>query len=47
MPVTVQGGEKLVVDPNMKEEASCAGMVCVVIDNQHELCCQDKQALNF
>ena len=31
------------VDPNMKEEASCAGLVSVVINNGHELCCLDKQ----
>ena len=45
--MTVQGGDKLVVDPNMEEKASCVGVVLVVINNGHELCCQNMHPLHL
>ena len=39
----MQGGDRLVVDPHLKEEASASGSVSVVMNNGHELCCMDKQ----
>lgn len=35
----VQEGDKIVVDPSLKEEASCAGQVTVVVNTHGQVCC--------